>query len=124
MTDIYASDRKAAEEVRRILARPDAEREMQSVDDFDPWDIFPAVYGSYSSDFDDCALQVLRELRDDIWPRRDDLGAQMLREMLCVAGLCDYGTSPRGCFPTTDFKPLLPELIERWEGYAKRHWED
>jgi hypothetical protein len=117
-------NQNAAAKVREILDRPAAEaRELQSIHDFDPWDIFPALYGSYDSDFDDCAIDVLTELRDGE-KRRDDLGAEMLREMLCVANLCDYGTSPRFCFPTSEFKALLPELIDKWCSYRNQHWAE
>jgi hypothetical protein len=121
---IYELQAEAAARVREILDRPNAEcRDFRSCDDFDPWDIFPAIYGSYDSAFDDCAIAVLCEIRDGR-RRREDLAADMVREMLCVANLCDYGTSPRHCFPTSEFKALLPELIERWQAYSKQSWED
>ena len=90
-------------------------------DEFDPWELFPSLYGVYSSEFDDCALAVLNEL---ITRRvyRCDLGAEMFKELLCTAGLCNYGTSPRGCFPIEEFKPFLRPLIERWETYYTRQW--
>jgi|GEM_PF-1242339 len=117
-------NRTAAAHVREILDRPDAEhRELQSCDDFDPWDIFPSLYGSYDSRFDECAIEVLCELRDG-GRAREDLAADMIREMLCTTDLCEYGTSPRHCFPTIEFKALLPELIERWRAYSKKQWAD
>lgn len=116
-------NRAAAARVREILDRPDAEaRDIGSVDDFDPWDIFPALYGTYCSSFDHCAIDVLCDIRDG-QRRRDDLAADMLREMLCTADLCDYGTSPRTCFPTMEFQEILPELIERWRAFARANWE-
>lgn len=116
--------RAAAAKVREILDRPHAEsRDMQSCYDFDPWDIFPSLYGSYDSAFDDCAIEVLTEILDGE-RRREDLAADMLREMLCVADLCEYGTSPRHCWATFEFKALLPELISRWQAYSKQQWED
>lgn len=123
MTDIYELHAHAAERVREILARPMPadETELGVVGYFDPWDIFPALYGSYSSEFDACAIDVLQGVRD-LSHRRRDLAADMLREMLCVADLCDYGTSPRHCFPTEEFAALLPALIERWQAHAKMNW--
>ncbi|WP_395175567.1 hypothetical protein [Roseibium alexandrii] len=119
------ADREAAERVAATLAKPDPADEAEIGDDefFDPWELFPAVYGTYDNAFDDCALDVLRELEAGE-KNRDDLGAEMFREMLCTSRLCDYGTSPRTCFPTADFRPLLPELIRRWEAYRKLWWED
>ena len=124
MSVVDQIERGAAAKVREILSRPDPDhRDLRSCDDFNPWDIFPVLYGSYDSAFDRCALEVLYDLRDGE-RRRDDLGADMLREMLCTASLCDYGTSPRWCWPTADFKSLLPKLIERWQAYYRAEWEE
>jgi len=115
-------DREAGERLTVILAKPMSEdRDMISVDDFNPWEAFPALFGSYSSDFDDCALQVLEDIRDGKFTRTD-LAAEMFREMLCTANLCDYGTSPRVCFPTREFGALLPSLIEKWKAYYNLQW--
>lgn len=116
-------NRAAVAQVREILDRPDAEAfDIRGIDDFDPWDIFPALYGTYCSTFDECAIDVLCEIRDG-QRRREDLAADMLREMLCTANLCEYGTSPRTCFPTMEFREILPELIERWQAFSKASWE-
>ncbi len=113
----------AAEKVRASLALPMPESSdmMGVAGDFDPWEIFPAVYGSYDSAFDKCAIEVLCEIRDGN-RRRDDLAADIIREMLCVADLCEYGTSPRVCFPTTQFRELLPALIAKWHQRAEMAW--
>lgn len=115
-------EREAIERLTALLAlrMPAFREEAGSEGVFDPWDIFP-VYGSYSSDFDECALDVLRELRDRA-KVRDDLGAEMFREMLCKQELCNYGTSPRVCFPSERFRHLLPEFIEKWQAYAELQW--
>jgi hypothetical protein len=107
---------------KELLAKPIAENVdwISAEGMFYPWELFP-VYGSYCSEFDACALDVLRELRDRK-KRRYDLGAEMFREMLCVMHLCDYGTAPRVCFPTEEFGALLPELIAKWESYAALSW--
>ena len=89
---------------------------------FEPWALFPALYGSYSSDFDDLAIAVLEDIRD-MTHKRDDLANEMFREILCTTGLCDYGTSPRVCFAATGFIPLLPTFIERWKEYAAIKWQ-
>jgi hypothetical protein len=89
---------------------------------FDPWYIFEGVfYGVYSSDFDDTAIDVLNE----VWWNesvRQDTAAYMFREALCCLGLCKYGSSPRACFPTPEFKAQLPKLIEKWEMYRATKW--
>jgi hypothetical protein len=90
---------------------------------FDPWDLFPCLYGSYSSAFDELAVEVLSDIRDGTH-NRTDLAAEMFREMLCTTGLCDYGTSPRVCFASVTFKPKLPRLIERWREFFAIRWKD
>lgn len=124
-------EREAGEQLEKLLAKPIApNRELIGVIDektnepeyFDPWDMFP-FYGSYSSEFDDMALDVLENLLEG--NRKDEtLAHEMFREVLCKKNLCDYGTSPRVCFPTTQFKKLLPELINKWKQYYNLSWKD
>lgn len=115
-------EREAAERVAAELAKPFDDGSMNSGDYFDPWSLFPALYGSYSSEFDVLAVEVLTDLQNGTHERRD-LAAEMFREMLCTSHLCDYGTSPRVCFPTHGhFKPLIPQLIEKWKAYYAVRW--
>lgn len=114
--------RLVAELAKPLEAEPRADGIIYDDDEFDPWSLFPALYGSYSSDFDECALDVLRELRDRE-KRREDLGAEMFREMLCTAEMCDYGTSPRVCFWALD-APLLTALIDRWAEWSAVRWSE
>lgn len=95
---------------------------VYSDDEFDPWALFPGIFGGYSSDFDKCAIDVLTELRDKT-KRRTDLGAEMFREMLCVQEFCDYGTSPRGCFWQLDCD-LLDQLIAKWQTWSEAAWKE
>lgn len=124
-------ERKAIEEMDKLLARPIApsaeytgtfNETTKEPEYFDPWDIFP-VYGNYSSSFDDMALKVLENLLNGEYDD-EELAHEMFREMLCEKGLCDYGTSPRVCFPTTGFKKLLPKFISKWKQYYKLTWEE
>lgn len=121
---MLAAQREAVQRVRAEMAKPDTDQDFAHSDAFDPWELFPALYGAYSKSFDDCAIEVLEGLASDPkdWSR-DDLGAQMFREMLCTSNLCDYGTSPRACFPTQEFAGVLPELIARWKAYRDRVWK-
>lgn len=91
---------------------------------FDPWEFFrDSLYGTYSGAFDTMALTVLGNLASGK-VEGETLAHEMFREILCTSGLCDYGTSPRVCFPTSQFKALLPELIRRWEGYYRVMWNE
>lgn len=121
---IREKEEKATLAVRDLVAKPTmSEMDFPLEHEFDPWSLFPCLLGSYSSAFDDLAIDVLTDLRDGTF-RREDLAGQMFREMLCTSDLCDYGTSPRVCFPTTPFKAVLPELISKWEDYRRAKWED
>lgn len=113
----------AAAKVAALLAMPlPVTHEMLGIEgEFFPWELFPAIYGSYSSDFDDLAIAVLCDLRDQTYLSKG-LATEMFREMLCVLDLCDYGSSPRVCFPTEQFRALLPDLIEKWMQYRCIAW--
>lgn len=117
-------EREAAEKLATIMAKPMPETsdDIMSSQNFDPWEMFPAIYGSYSGDFDRCAIEVLGELVTGEKVRRD-LGAEMFREMLCTAKLCSYGSSPRVCFPNGRFKAMLPDFIAKWRAYSLLHWQ-
>jgi len=117
----------AIDELKAQLAKPisDREDEMDSVEEFDPWEIFPSLYGSYSSEFDDMAILVLDNIVNKRWGEREGLAHEIFREMLCTAGLCDYGTSPRGCFPNHSIKgieEMLAALLEKWRAYRIANW--
>lgn len=127
---MFKSQELAIVKCRRILNRPMAPNSdsigiiSPDTNDsmyFEPWDILDCVYGTYSEEFDDLAIEVLTDILNTK-VNRNDLAAQMFREMLCVENLCDYGSSPRRCFPTSRFKEILPELIEKWKDYSKVCW--
>jgi hypothetical protein len=120
-------DTKALDELKRQLAKPvGCEDGWTNPDHFDPWEAFPCIYGSYSSAFDEMAILVLDNLVQRKFGRDggESLAHEMFREMLCVADLCDYGTSPRGCFPVAGFAEILPALLEKWREYARIAWSD
>lgn len=124
----YEKARKAAtDRLNEELAKPfDAEPRADGVtygeDEFDPWSLFPSVYGSYSKAFDDLALRVLRNIQEREF-EDDDLAAEIFREMLCTADFCSYGTSPRVCFWDLD-QVLLAALIDRWTEWSSRTWQE
>lgn len=116
---------EAAEAVRTLLAlpMPSNRYDLGLEEFFNPWSLFPLLYGSYSSEFDDCAIATLKDIHARLHLRQD-LASEMIREMLCNIQLCDYGTSPRFPFPTPEFEKLLPTLIERWEEFSKVQWSE
>lgn len=91
-------------------------------DAFNPWnDLFDGfIFGSYSSDFDECAISVLENIRS----RRfnvDTLAQNIIKEMLCSFGYCNYGSSPRVCFWDCDDE-LLELLIDKWKKFHEYYW--
>ena len=123
MGQIGARTNDPAERIAALLLPlPDDEYSITAVGTFYPWHVF-GMYGTYSYEFDDMAIDVLEELREGV-KRRTDLGAEMFREILCRADLCEYGTSPRVCFPTREFSAALPDLIDRWQAFSKLQWGD
>ena len=118
-------EREAVERLVEIMSRPiPKDADHVGVEGmFDPWDIMDCVFGSYCSDFDKCAIEVLTEIQNQTDARnRRDLGARMFREMLCYLDLCDYGMSPRVCFATRGFREHLPRLITMWCEWSKIAW--
>lgn len=113
-------EKEAARELRKLLDKPDVAYDSPAADEFDPWEGFQ-VYGNYSSEFDEVALTVLENLSKQTFDG-ESIAHEMFREMLCKRGLCDYGTSPRVCFPTERFRLLLPEYIGRWKKYYETVW--
>lgn len=124
MAEGYYQERQrlAAERLRAALAlrMPTTEHELGCEGFFDPWEILP-VYGGYDADFDRLAFDVLTDIIDGK-VRRNDLPARMFREMLCVADLCEYGSSPRVCFPTVAAKGLFPDWLSKWRTVSSVMW--
>ena len=104
-----------------VMPMPEGRDALGYEGDFNPWSLMPCLYGGYSSEFDDLAIEVLHDLQDHTH-KRDDLASEMFREMLCVLDLCEYGTSPRVCFPTPQFEALLSDLIAKWDAYRTLAW--
>lgn len=130
---ITQQENEAVEKVRAELAKPmpDDRHDVGGDDTFDPWAIFPCLYGTYSKAFDDMALAVLRNIQrgaedryDDIAWNQETLAHEMFREMLCTSHLCNYGTSPRVCFATLGFREVLPDLIGKWDAFSQMYWSD
>lgn len=124
-------DRLRAELAKPVTVEGEERQWLRGTGDiFDPWEVFPALYGSYSSGFDDMAILVLENILNQRWgaDNGEGLAHEMFREMLCVAGLCTYGTSPRGCFPDyvdgESTAPLLAELLAKWREYRDVEWSE
>jgi hypothetical protein len=113
-------DKTAAE-----IVAPNQEDENSEY--WDPWEALGLGCCSYSGDADDNALAVLRGIRDGLYStdiaKRTGLTSshvELLQGIFCSADWCEYGTSPRGCWPVD--REGFPALIAAWEAYYQRHW--
>ena len=86
---------------------------------FDPWALFPAIYGSYSSEFYDAAILVLDNICNQKYVS-ESLPHEILREMLCVSGVCTYGSSPRVCFPEN---AKFNQILRKWTDMMKQEYK-
>lgn len=107
---------------------------------WNPWDAMGIALGGYNSEVDDNALAVLRAIRDGVKRGREggkygnfvteivkvtglnETHVELWQYIFCSAGWCDYGTSPRGCFP--DHGIDFDELIVKWERYYQFRWNE
>jgi hypothetical protein len=115
-------------EIAAILSAELTKRNRANADDFgddvfDPWVLFPAIYGSYYSEFGETALHVLRNL---IAGKHNDEGLahEIFREMLCVSGVCDYGINPRGCFLNSEYRAIIEAWVKKMEAHERIYWGD
>jgi len=95
---------------------------------FDPWeDVITGIYGNYSSESDDLMIEALEAVRDKAtFAFIDKRGfvAEFILYVLAGHDLIDYGTSPRGGWPSHGIEDLWQPLIDKWRAYAKIVWAD
>lgn len=113
------------EKLQAALDKPIAEkRDMQSCEDFDPWDdVVSNIYGSYAKESDDLMIETLEAVRDGKTFELIEQKGFIIEFMLYVLaghGLTEYGTSPRGGWP--DQRDLWQPLIDKWKAYRDMAW--
>jgi hypothetical protein len=120
MNHFDQKERDAARKIEELLDKPLG----NGIEDFDPWEML-GMYGTYDMAFDVMAIDTLSEIAEArIIVIDRPLSHDMFREILCHKNLCDYGSSPRSCFPTQYFKPLIMPLIEKWYAHTIVVWKD
>lgn len=116
------------EKWRKYLLKPDIGPEDGGIfhdDVFDPWEWFPSIYGSYSAEYDVCALDVILHMAAGQFENPQTLANQMFREMLCTSDIAEYGVSPRSCWFRHEIKRDEIELwVRKWIHYVKVQWGD
>lgn len=105
--------------------------ELEQNEDFYMWDKLGLKCASYSSLIDWHVIQVMKLLAvRDPFPSSQTIAEaldlpeayiELIHYILCSADLCEYGTSPRSCWPEDDKK--FQEFITSCELYYKRVWE-
>lgn len=97
---------------------------------WDPWSALGISCASYSSQIDADAIHILkaiasRQFNSDIAVMLGlpEQYVELLQSIFCSAGWCDYGTSPRGCFPAMDWNEFQA-IISAWEAYYDRQWNN
>lgn len=107
------------------IIKPNAEDEDGEY--WDPWEALGLACLSYNSEIDENAIAVLegvqaRQFNSDIAAATGMTQAhvELFQGIFCSADWCEYGTSPRGCWPID--RDGFPKLIEAWQAYFARHW--
>jgi hypothetical protein len=109
------------------IIQPNSEDE--NGDFWDPWESLGLRCCSYNSEIDQQAIDVLREIGSPEFAYCTDIAertglsathVELLQSIFCSADWCEYGTSPRGCWPID--REGFPKLVEAWEQYFERHW--
>lgn len=116
------------EKLAAALAKPLPDEEcgyLVHSEVFDPWDdIIQGIHGSYSAESDDLMIAALKAVRDrKTFEFIDERGfaGEFALYVLSGHGLIEYGTSPRSGWP--QYPDLWQPLIDKWEAYARDHWE-
>ncbi|TPM58950.1 hypothetical protein FJ959_08725 [Mesorhizobium sp. B2-2-4] len=96
---------------------------------FDPWDAFDGIVGAYDSEIDAPAIKTLEAVRDrttfDLQNGKHGLFVQFFLHILAGHNYVDYGTSPRGAFPTYKATDILwSEWIEKWRAWYSINWDE
>jgi hypothetical protein len=93
---------------------------------FDPWELFPAVYGSYSEDHGEAAIEALqRVLKVKEFSGPPTIGVELFMEMLCTQELAGYGMSPRTAWLESggpQHVSIMKEWLERFIRYENERW--
>lgn len=107
------------------MIEPNAEDENGPY--WDPWEAIEIHCGGYNSEVDADAIAVLKAIRNGGYVSHiaketglSEAHVELWQYIFCSADWCDYGTSPRGCFPMPGID--FPALIAAWETYYERSW--
>lgn len=120
---MHMNEKKRQEAIKRQLQRldPDPAATSPQPDVFDPWEALELPLASYNGAVEVDILVVLEGLlagryNSDISDRSGmtESHVELIQYMLCESNVCDYGTSPRGCWIVHGLKNDVEALANRW----------
>jgi hypothetical protein len=96
--------------------------------EFDPWEEFGLRCVNYNSQIDEDMINVMKCIKNKKY--NSDIAVELnlseqyvelLQSILCSKNICEYGTSPRGCWFMHSID--ADEYINKWQEYYKNNWE-
>ena len=123
-------DTAAAARIAALLQLPAPTKEDVGAQGFfDPWDAFDGIMGAYDSEIDELAVKTLEAVRDrttfELMKGQHHLFVQFFLHVLAGHHYVDYGTSPRGAFPTWGYtSDLWQAWIDKWKAWYVVNWEE
>ena len=93
---------------------------------WDPWESLGLRCCSYNAVIDIAAIRVLESVQAGQFGTDiagiDPVLVELLKSIFCSHNWCEYGTSPRGCFPMD--REGFHLLIDGWKAYYGRKWQE
>lgn len=116
-------------QIETLLAKPNRpSHEMYSSGEFfEPWqELFPNIYGNYSSEMDVLFIEALKAVRDRQLREYQEKykAGELVMYILAGHELIDYGTSPRVGYANPVIADLWQTLIDRWIEYYEIAWDE
>ena len=101
----------------------------EAIEEFDMWESFKIRCGGYNSATDWNMINVMECVLDgnfnsDIALKLsiDTEHVELIQYILCSCDLCEYGTSPRGCFPKN--RESFKSFIDKCKTATVKKWSE
>ena len=120
---LHANEQTRQTAIIEQLAKRDTNpnSDEMDLDAFDPWEGLGLPLGPYNGAVEHDVLVVLEgilagKFMTDIASETGltEGHVELIQYMLCDADVCDYGTSPRGCWVIHGMKEEVSKLAQRW----------
>lgn len=122
-------DRKARERLTALVSLPMPDKDLIGAEGyFDPWDAFDGIIGAYSSDIDECAVEIMQAVIDRntfaVLATTECPFAEFFLHILAGHNYVDYGTSPRGAWATFGSENVFRKFVGMWREWNVLKWSD